>query len=260
MVSPESSGVLGFPSGIRPGKPRLGGQREAVRLPGSCPGADPMRSSGEAWDLVFRRDGHVFLEPFAGFEELVRVFRLHDCQRILDLGCGTGRHAVALAIKGFRTWGLDYSPTGLRLTRQWLTSQAVAASLVLGDARRPLPFRDSAFDGLLSTQVIHHAPLATVRGTISELRRVLRDGGLLFLTVPARLDEGIDHEEIEPGTFVPKSGPEAGVPHHLFSLEELEGECEGFRQVDLSTWGSVVHAFTGVNEKPGSLTTRWSRP
>ena len=178
-----------------------------------------MRSSGEAWELIFQRGGHVFPEPFPRFGELVQAFHIHGCQRILDLGCGSGRHVVALAKEGCEVWGFDYSATGLRLRGAWLAKESVAARLVLGDARRGLPFRDSTFDGLLSTQVIHHARLASVRETIAEVGRVLRNGGLLFPTVPSRLDEGVEYEEIEPGTYVPGTGTEEGVPHHVFSLE-----------------------------------------
>jgi SAM-dependent methyltransferase len=208
-----------------------------------------MRLSGEAWELVFQRDGHVFPEPFQRFGELVEVFHDHGCQRLLDLGCGTGRHVIGLASKGFQVCGLDYSPTGLRLARDWLGKESAGASLVLGDARRPLPFRDSAFDGLLSTQVIHHGLLSTVRKTIAELRRVLRLGGLLFVTVPAQLADGLQYEEIEPGTYVPTSGVEAGVPHHIFSPQRLQGELAGFRALDLSIRESVVLAFLGVKER-----------
>ena len=207
-----------------------------------------LRSSGEAWELAFQWDGHVFPEPFQRFGELVEAFHGHGCHHLLDLGCGTGRHVVGLATQGFQVCGLDYSPTGLRLARDWLGKESVGASLVLGDARRPLPFRDSAFDGLLSTQVIHHGLLPTVRGTIAELWRVLRSGGLLFVTVPAHLDDDLQYEEIEPGTYVPASGIEAGVPHHIFSPQQLQAELAGFRVLDLSLRGSVVLAFLGVKE------------
>ena len=96
-----------------------------------------------------------------------------------------------------------------------------------------------------------------MRETIAELRRVLRNGGLLFLTVPSRLDEGVEHEEIEPGTYVPRSRTGEGVPHHVFSLEELQAECAGFRTLEPSTRGSVVHAYMGLSEKPGGPTTRY---
>jgi SAM-dependent methyltransferase len=103
----------------------------------------------------------------------VQIFQDRGCSRLLDLGCGSGRHVVHLAKEGFKVHGTDISPTGLRMTRDWLVEEGLVAGVVLADMRRPLPFCDGAFEGLLSTQVIHHAPIAAVRGTIREIWRVL---------------------------------------------------------------------------------------
>lgn len=198
------------------------------------------------WESIFQREGHVFPEPFPRFEELIAAFQQHRCRRILDLGSGTGRHVVHLVKNGFQVVGLDQAPTGLRLTRQWLAEERLTASLVRGDMRRPFPFGDGVFDGLLSTQVIHHAVLATVRRTIAEMLRVLRVGGVLFVTVPARKDEDAGYEEIEPNTFVPVTGHEKGLPHHIFAPEELRAEFSFLRLQDLSVRGSAVLALLGV--------------
>ncbi|HSR48698.1 MAG TPA: class I SAM-dependent methyltransferase [Anaerolineales bacterium] len=207
-----------------------------------------MRSSGEAWEAIYRKDANVFPEVFPRFPELAEAFAAHGCRTILDLGCGSGRHVVALAKLGFQTWGLDLAPTGLRLAARWLDEESLRAPLVLSDARLPLPVRGAAFDGLLSTQVIHHGTLATIRAAVREVRRVVRPGGLVFITVPHRLDGDVSHEEIEPGTFVPRSGIEEGVPHHIFSPQELQAEMDGFRPIEVAPRGPVVLAFLGIRE------------
>jgi SAM-dependent methyltransferase len=174
---------------------------------------------------------------------LVKEFRQHRCEQILDLGCGSGRHVVHLAKAGFRVCGLDNSPTGLSLARQWLQEEGLSASLVLADMRLALPIRDESFEGLLSTQVIHHALHATVLQTIAEIWRVLNWGGIAFVTVPAHHNPEGKFEEIEPNTFVPLQGGEAGLPHHIFSAEELEAAFDRFRILDLSLRGSKVIAI-----------------
>jgi hypothetical protein len=120
------------------------------------------------------------------------------------------------------------------MTQAWLAEEGLAAGIVLADMREPLPFRDGAFEGLLSTQVIHHAPIAAVRGTIREIWRVLASGGMAFVTVSADQDHKEEAREIEPGTFVPLSGPEAGLPHHIFSEEELRSEFQDFYPLETS--------------------------
>ena len=87
--------------------------------------------------------------------------------------------------------------------------------------RDPLPFRDGAFDGLMSTQVIHHALLAQVLTTIHEIWRILTPGGLAIVSVAGRIHDDTDYQEVEPGTYLPTTGSEAGLPHHIFNEQTL---------------------------------------
>jgi SAM-dependent methyltransferase len=121
--------------------------------------------------------------------------------------------------------------------------------------RSPLPFRDGAFDGLLSTQVIHHARIAEIRRTIGEIWRLLADGGVAFVSVAAQQDDDTDFEEIEPGTFVPTTGTEAGLPHHIFTEDDLRLEFEDFKilEISLRADGRVLALLA---EKPHGLLTR----
>jgi len=95
----------------------------------------------------------------------------------------------------------------------------------------PLPFRDSAFDGLMSTQVIHHALLAQVQATIHEIWRILAPGGLAIVSVAGRIHDDTDYKKIEPGTFLPQTGSEAGLPHHIFNEQTLRQAFAKF-QID----------------------------
>jgi SAM-dependent methyltransferase len=205
-------------------------------------------SDQPVWDQIFHSEGRVFLEPFPRFDELVEAFKLHNCTTILDLGCGSGRHTVQLAMHGFHVIGMDNAPAGLSLARQWLEQERQAAPLVLADMRQPLPFPDEVFDGLLSTRVIHHAQLATIIRTASEIARVLKPGGVLFVTVPvAKKSEG-GSEEIEPHTYVPLAGFEKGLPHHIFSPEELRALFPQFAVLDLSVRDVKVTALLAVKQ------------
>ena len=186
------------------------------------------------WEAIYRRDGRVFPEPFPRFAEIIQVFRSHRCKLILDLGCGSGRHVVHLAKDGFEVIGVDISPTALSLTNAWLCEEGHRAALALADTRQPLPFCEGSLDAVLSTQVIHHALLEGVRVAIAEMWRILAPGGLAFVTVSGRRDSGVEFEEVEPVTVVPLSGPEAGLPHHIFSVNELGAEFSRFEILDVS--------------------------
>ncbi len=186
------------------------------------------------WEAIYRKEGRVFQEPFHGFAQVLEVFRTSSCRRILDLGCGNGRHVVALARAGLQAAGVDISATALRLTRDWLAALNLEADTVAADMRVPLPFGNASFDGILSTQVIHHALAAQVRGAIGEIHRVLVPGGMAFVTVAGRTHADTTYQEIEPGTFIPLSGSEQGLPHHIFSESELRAEFSAFKVHEVS--------------------------
>ena len=186
------------------------------------------------WESIYKRDGHIFTEPFAGFGEVAEKFSNHQCERILDLGCGNGRHVVALSKLGFNTIGVDISKSGLNLTRNWLEKDNYQAGIVCADTRQFFPFASNCFDGLISTQVIHHALLAEIRVTIAEIWRILSKGGIAFVSVAAKLHDDETYQEIESGTFVPFNGTEKGLPHHIFSEEELRLEFQQFEIQEIS--------------------------
>jgi SAM-dependent methyltransferase len=186
------------------------------------------------WERIYAKDGRVFDEPFPGFNEVLRIFRENGCGRVLDLGCGTGRHAVAFAREGVSVLGLDISMTGLRITQTWAREEAVHIALAQADMRVGLPVADSMFDAIFSTQVIHHAMLDQGRRTIGDIHRILQPGGWAFVSVGATKTEGAPFEEIDPGTFVPSTGSEAGLPHHIFTEESLQHEFRAFEIHEIS--------------------------
>jgi SAM-dependent methyltransferase len=185
------------------------------------------------WEKFYKEKGRGDHEPFPRFYEVLSFYKKSGCRHILDLGCGSGRHLIHLARSGFGVVGMDVSPTALRLTREWAEQEGCDASLVLADMRVPLPFKENNFEGVFSTQVIHHARLAVVRRTIGEIFRILKSGGIAFITVSARKDD-LNHIEIEPNTYVPQTGPERGVPHHIFSENELRQSFQSFYILEIS--------------------------
>jgi SAM-dependent methyltransferase len=186
------------------------------------------------WEKIYRREGRVFPDPFPTFDQVLQEFLDRKCINILDLGCGNGRHVIHLVRAGFKVLGSDISITGLKLTREWLEQEGLEASTIWSDMRHPLPFKESSITGVLSTQVIHHALLSEIRTTIHEIHRVLTPGGLAFVTVSGKKHDDQEYLEIEPGTFLPMTGTEKGLPHHIFTEDELRFEFRSFDIKDIS--------------------------
>jgi SAM-dependent methyltransferase len=109
--------------------------------------------------------------------------------RVLDLGCGFGRHAFEAARRGAEVVALDAGADELRDVRSMFLAMLAGGELderchagaVRADARR-LPFPDAAFDRVIAAEVLEHIP--DDRGAMRELARVLRPGGVMAVTVP----------------------------------------------------------------------------
>src|SRR5207245_4449387 len=92
---------------------------------------------------------YVHPETPAQVEAIDKILHLRKGGRILDLGCGAGRHSIGLAQRGYRVTGLDLSAPLLAEARKAARGAGVKATFVQGDMRR-LRFR-GAFDAAISS-------------------------------------------------------------------------------------------------------------
>ena len=198
-----------------------------------------MSQVANVWNDIFKKNGRVFTEPHEDMKSIAQELKNVEAKTILDFGSGSGRHVVYYAQHGFSVYGLDIAPDGLEMTRDWLASEGLSADLKLHSMTDPLPYTDSFFDAVISVQVIHHANINTIKQIVLEIHRVLKTGGLAFVTVP-EINHHKDTIEIEPKTFMPTKGEEAGLPHHYFTLDELYDTFNKFESVNIHT-DSVNH-------------------
>jgi 2-polyprenyl-3-methyl-5-hydroxy-6-metoxy-1,4-benzoquinol methylase len=113
--------------------------------------------------------------------ELRRRFlleRVRAGERVLDIGCGDGAFAAALAHAGARVVGIDVAAEPLR--RADAREAELELRLVEADAPWPLP--DESFDVVWAGETIEH--VADTGGWLSEAHRVLRPRGRLLLSTP----------------------------------------------------------------------------
>lgn len=192
--------------------------------------------------------------------------------RVLDLACGHGRHAHAMASRVRAVAGLDRSAAYLRLA-------AAVAGLVLvrGDVRS-LPFRASAFDAVFSwyaslfmfddatnaaclaeaarvlrpggRMLVHHAnPMRLAREPVAEARRTLRDGSIVEERSVFDVARGVDR--CARRLVRPRGAVLAGTAQlrYYMPLEWRRlAEGAGLRLVDLTT---TPDAASAPRREPG---------
>lgn len=191
------------------------------------------------WERIFKEKGYVFVDPHQDMSRLSTFFHEQEVKKILDLGCGTGRHLAFLSRAGFEVSGFDSSKTALELAMKWLKDEGLEAEVQHCRMEDPFPYTDDHFDAVISIQVIHHNLRQDILTTIHEIERVLKTGGYIFITVPILGPKPENPEDdwklhwVEDGTYIPQSGPESGIPHHYFTEKELHGVLRNFRVLEM---------------------------
>ena len=99
-------------------------------------------------------------------------------RRVLDFGCGRGAAAAVFAEAGHDVVGVDVAERLVAVARETVPR----AEFHVVDSETRLPFPAASFDACYSSEVIEH--LFDIRGFVSEVARVLSDGGQFLLTTP----------------------------------------------------------------------------
>jgi len=160
--------------------------------------------------------------------------------RVLDLGCGSGRHAYEAYRRGADVVACDADEGELRIVAGMADAMHKAreapatahARPVAGDGTA-MPFSDAVFDRVIAAEVLEH--IDDDQAALREIARVLRPGGLLAVTVPAWLPERIcwrlsdDYHNVPGGhvriytrpeleTKLRRAGLTVGGHHHAHGL------------------------------------------
>lgn len=185
-----------------------------------------IREGYDRWASVYDHDAN----PLQALEEsfVHKAVGNPSGLRTLDLGCGTGRHALWLAESGAVVTALDFSEGMLEIARSKPHAQSVR--FVQHDLHHPLPFVEGEFDLVVSGLVLEH--LQELDGFFAETRRVLRQGGRAVISAmhPAMFLRGSQARFTDPSTG--ELVQPGSIPHSVGAFA-MAAVRNGFKLTDI---------------------------
>jgi SAM-dependent methyltransferase len=168
---------------------------------------------------------------------LKRLKRLVPGGRLLDVGCGEGRHAIAAAKLGFKVTAIDYEPLALKRARLFSRGRHATGIKYRKASVFRLPFPASCFDIVLDYGCLHHQKKSDWPAYRVGILRVLKPNGFYVLSVFAP-DFFLFHGSRRPWHIA------EGAYRRYFTRSEIEGLFGGdFEILELKKEGTGQQGF-----------------
>ncbi|MGD0153014.1 MAG: class I SAM-dependent methyltransferase [Thermacetogeniaceae bacterium] len=155
--------------------------------------------------------------------------------KLLDLGCGAGRHSIFLAREGYAVTACDFSEVGIREARRRADREGLTIETFVSEADN-LNVPDQSFDGVICCGVLNYLPMERFYKTVDEIHRALKPGGKALVVTRTPEDSRRRHAKPEgPCTYRimavdegSPSGVEVGMTQTLIDYENATTAFAGF--------------------------------
>ena len=161
--------------------------------------------------------------------------------KILDHGCGSGRHTIFFAAEGFDVHACDFSQNAIAVVKEFAERSGVTADLRCCQADNLSAYADAMFDAVLSFGVLYYMSLAQAEQAVQEIHRILKPGGQLLCALRTDNDSRTHYaEQTAPYTWRLEtlgegtpSQSEAGMEMLFFPGEALPKLFEKFSKLSI---------------------------
>lgn len=156
-------------------------------------------------------------------------------KKVLDLGCGNGRHVWLAAKEGFLAYGIDLSQKAVDLCKSWLERDGLkCVDLRSGNIAGGLPYADDFFDIVISYGVLDHIRIGDAETALTEVRRILKPGGVLFLKLESNTSFTFEPDrQISKNEVILTKPVEYGMIQHFFDKEEVATLTKNFTPIKM---------------------------
>ena len=175
----------------------------------------------EAWDSFYSGNRR----PWRGVSDIGDL-PFPPGGRVLEVGCGNGKTAVALAKRGYRVTGMDFSQKAIDICRELILDANFVCASVLN-----IPFENGSFDGISAFHVLEHLTDEELDKASEELYRVMKEGGYLLVKSFAEGDMRAGKGTASGDSVIRGNG----ILYHYFTEDELRSKLSRFECVSIRT-------------------------
>lgn len=189
------------------------------------------------------------LKPHPDMPRIIKMLKKRHAVKVLDLGCGLGNNLMPLLMEGFEAEGLDMSSDAIIKLKNNLKKIKKDGKVRVG-LLQDLPYKNEEFDAIVCVQTLAHGRTKDIKKAIHEMTRVLRSGGLIFLTLTGRTANGEVRyclvktaTRVDERVYIPTKGAETGIPHFIFDLSTIR---KMFNEYEIKEIGRDYHDYYSV--------------
>ena len=187
-----------------------------------------LRDNQEYWEREWQSDtkeayqsyllGHMRAKPW-----FLDAFKSHGFSCVCDAACGFGAYSAMLSANGYQISGFDVSQTAVSITTELLYRNQLAFEQYRVCDICAIDFADGVFDAVIAHAVLDHLETRSVQKAISELFRITKHKGLVYISFDPLEQDDLDeaHEVLSDGSFVYQSGNRDGLLFHYYTDEEI---------------------------------------
>ena len=211
------------------------------------------------WDLAMHRQ--YWNDPSVEAYYYAHKWKREGRIRLLDLGCGLGRHSILFARYGFEVTAMDSSEKAVGYVSNESGLLDLDIRCDIGDMH-DLPYDDDSFDCIFAYLSISHTDSKGIRRILQGIRRVLAKYGAVFMTLCSKDTWSFTqsgYPRIDENSIMKTEGAEAGLPHFYVDKDDIIKLMEGFELLNVrhiddcfyqGEWRNSKHYFIeAINRK-----------
>ena len=154
----------------------------------------------------------------------IKLFHRDGIKLVCDAACGFGAMSALLASNGFQIAGFDVAQSAVDLTKKLLHQYEFNTDEYIKSEITSIRYPSERFDGVVAHSVIDHLNYSDANIAIMELLRILRPGGLLYLSFDPLEEKDLmmEYDILEDGSFVYKGPDREGLLFRYYEESDID--------------------------------------